>query len=244
MDVHNFFSAQTVYESSRKRKLANNTYLDKVEDYYTLRLHNTIIIQYHLNKTVLNSGGYMTMTTKARLNEFTNFNIWQEKGVWYIRSNNGNWDKSIIFADNCHYDGKKWHGIKHNDKALLKMRQAIKQYCKAYVKNLFAGKIPSPSGADCWDCCLMTEKGKTFGELRDSDHIKSHIVEKYYVPSLLLRAIEIFPISEYAKGVIYYIWNNKTENVYSRMSSLSSLATRQIESSLKRYCYRQTKSAS
>jgi hypothetical protein len=56
---------------------------------FTVRLYSTDILQIKRqeNKIILNSGGYKTVTTKARLNEFLtdhNIKVWQEKFNWYI----------------------------------------------------------------------------------------------------------------------------------------------------------------
>lgn len=66
--------------SCRKRgskKLGNNTYLFRRQELgqerpaYAVRLHNTDIIRFCPNGDIrLSSGGYLTVTTKARLNEF------------------------------------------------------------------------------------------------------------------------------------------------------------------------------
>lgn len=69
------------------RKVKNNTRLtiykngDKV-----LRLHNTDIIKWQGDKIILNSGGYKTTTTKARINQFLpdDIKVYQKNGVWFI----------------------------------------------------------------------------------------------------------------------------------------------------------------
>jgi len=69
------------------KKVKNNTRLtvyangDKV-----LRLHSTDIIKWQGNKIILNSGGWDTMTTRARFNEFlpNYIKVVRIKGVTYI----------------------------------------------------------------------------------------------------------------------------------------------------------------
>lgn len=73
------------------KKIKNNTRLtiykngDKV-----LRLHNTDIIKWTSEKIILNSGGWRTATTKARLNEFLGdlgISVYQKDFEWFICSN-------------------------------------------------------------------------------------------------------------------------------------------------------------
>jgi len=56
-------------------------------DDFTVRLYTTDILKITSGKIILNSGGYKTVTTKARLNEFLadhNIRVWQEKREWFI----------------------------------------------------------------------------------------------------------------------------------------------------------------
>ena len=237
--------AKNMFENSRKRKLANNTYLEKIDNHYGLRLHNTVIIEYYPDKIVLNTNGYFTQTTKARLNEFTPFNIWQEKGLWHIGVG-VTWKKwdSILFKDNCYYNGQ-WHNTGSNPKTILKLRKQARQYAKDYTMALFKGEVPEPSTGDCWHCYMVeVETKRSLGEaIGNPDHILNHFKEKYYVPSLLVNAIKTFPVSRVAESCLYYLWTKKdvekANDVY-----FSCIAKEQIKKSIIRYCYRQLKTAS
>jgi len=52
----------------------------------TIKLYATDILQYKNNKIVLNSGGYKTVTTKARINQFLpgNIKLYQKNRQWFI----------------------------------------------------------------------------------------------------------------------------------------------------------------
>jgi len=70
---------------TRKRKLGNNTYLVIREDGgLGVRLHNTEVVIHYPDRVVLDSGGWMTVTTKSRMNEYTNFHIKQKDYDWYV----------------------------------------------------------------------------------------------------------------------------------------------------------------
>ncbi len=68
------------------KKVANNTYIRRTGlDTIALRLHETDILVWHEDGSVeLNSGGWQTVTTKSRMNEFA-------PGGWYDRSGDGQW---------------------------------------------------------------------------------------------------------------------------------------------------------
>lgn len=77
MKITNFKQAQDVFENSRKRKVGNNTYLVKTTKGYGIQLYNTIIVEYlDANRVRLNTGGWRTVTTHSRMNEFVSFNLY------------------------------------------------------------------------------------------------------------------------------------------------------------------------
>jgi len=79
---------------TRKRKLANNTYLIVRDDGgFGVRLHDTEVVIHYKDKIVLNTDGFYTKTTKSRINEFSPFSIYQKNYQWFI--NDG-----IPFKDN------------------------------------------------------------------------------------------------------------------------------------------------
>lgn len=68
-----------------KKKLANNTYLHGVHGGIAVQLHDTDVVTIWPDNTyTLNSGGWQTVTTKARINEFSPARLGQDKGVWYL----------------------------------------------------------------------------------------------------------------------------------------------------------------
>jgi len=79
---------------TRKRKLANNTYLVIRDDGgLAVRLHNTEVVIHYKDKIILNTNGWYTNTTKARINEFSPFSVYQRNYEWFI-------DDGIPFKDN------------------------------------------------------------------------------------------------------------------------------------------------
>ena len=170
---------------SNLKKIDHNTI--RYTDFFgseKIRLHNTDIITFQKDgKTILNSGGWMTPTTKDRLNKYSGYRIHQEKGLWYI----GN----IVFKDGIQLSKITSGEIESigagSENKLLKQRKQVKKYVAEFVSRLIDGKIKKPSSGDCWICLMKDDKGNQV--FTDHDHIQSHIKERYFVPSLLINAV-------------------------------------------------------
>jgi len=120
-----------------------------------------------------------------------------------------------------------------NVKKRQKLIRRINKYANDYVNEFVAGNIPAPSGGDCWGCHLVDQSGNPG---MGSDHLISHIKEKYYVPSLLLNAINEFQISPMASWVISEKWQEgeKVEFAYDTFKD-------QVKKSIVKYIKRQLK---
>lgn len=183
---------------TRKRVIDNNTRLitDDGPAMYHIKLHNTHIITYHENgDVVLNSGGWRTSTTKARMNEYSPVQIWQGRGLW-----TAHWrGESYPYADGITFNTwtGKVTGAGEDPQAEVKLRRRVNEYAKGFVEALTKGEVGRPSAGDCWGCC-MKEVG-TGKEVMGNDHLLSHLDEKYYVPSLLVNAINEGGASNVAK---------------------------------------------
>ena len=171
--------------------------------------------------------------------------------------------KIVPFADGMviHPDTSV-EGAGEDPKAKLKLKKQISQYVADYMRAMERGEVPPPSGGDCWYCCMRPEQtgtvdiglhkakqaimgnghGKqTLGEaFKDTNHILGHIEEKYYVPSLLHRAIELFPISQAAKWWIGSFWATGASE-QERLSARGAGATCKdhVAKALTRYLNRQ-----
>ena len=207
--------------------IANNTvrYTDDRGEH--IRLHNTDIISFINGKTVLNSGGWRTITTKERINRFLPYDsfIRQEKSVWYLHCDL----KTYIFEDGITIGKRgKVTGYGKDVKALYKLNEQIKKYVAGYIKELFAGNVPEPSGGDCWFCCMKEAKtGKPVG---GSDHLLEHMKEKYYVPSLLVNAINRFDVGALIKDTVARIWTGKEVSYH-----MQEISKEYLTRSLRRY---------
>jgi len=194
-----------------RRKLANNTYLERRSEQIAVKLHTTDIITYSPNGEIeLNSGGWQTVTTKERLNRYAPVCIWQENSIWYV-STGGAWsadpdrylyaDGLIIGTDGVPTNAKK--ETKADRKAVATLKRRIAKFAKLCADNCIGIR---PSGGDCWYCALTSvEDGRPLGECtHNTDHLDSHMVEKYPVPSLIYRACERFGASQATMSALYH----------------------------------------
>lgn len=249
-------NGQLTGRNSERRKIANNTYLERRSDNkIAIRLHNTDILTFSPNGDItLDSGGWKTVTTKARMNDYLPCRIWSERGVWYVHLNG----TKVPYADSMviHSDGTIT-GQAEDPQGVMKLKRRIARYSQAFIEAFIAGEVPVPSNGDCWYCALRTAKvetvaigngiakmasdfgtnGKTLGEaFRDTSHLEMHMEEKYYVPSLLARAIERFPVSQAANWLIGSKWDTAADEMTRKTAFKAGLVCKdQLQRSLRRY---------
>ena len=74
-------------DKSKGKPIGNNTYVVKTDRGFGIMYHATVIFDVNKrNRAVLNNGGWESVTTKARLNEYlpSGYYISQSKHVWYL----------------------------------------------------------------------------------------------------------------------------------------------------------------
>lgn len=189
--VYTYEEADRILQGRNKqsKKLANNTYLLRNDNgTFSIRLHQTDIIVINSDNTyTLNSGGWLSMTTKARMNEFAPVRISQNKGVWYLGDGSLFSDGVTVDRDGLNIDGAK-DPAKY-ERELAKVKKMARKYAKDFVQALNDGKVAMPSGGDCWHCALRTDNKESLGDAtKNNDHLYHHIEEGYFVPSLLVNA--------------------------------------------------------
>lgn len=149
---------QQAVETLRNReskKIGNNTFLKRRRcESVALMLHTTDIITWKPDgTTVIDSGGWKTATTKARLNDYLpdGFRINQDGGVWYW----GDWRtpkaERVPFTDGDSVKCGRLFSQATPDStaAEKKLRKRILQYSKDIAAAL---PLEKPSGGDCWTC--------------------------------------------------------------------------------------------
>lgn len=232
------------------KKIANNTLqYETVDGYIGIQLHDAEIVRLYPDNTVkLFTHGWKTNTTKQRMNEFINpFWVHQENGVWYVR--NYRTHETFRFKDGItlNLDSETVTGYDETDPVKDKqIRKQIRKYAKNFMRAFFAGEVKKPDAGDCFFCRMQTESGEPLGDsLDDTNHLKSHFEEPYYVPSLLYNAIQAFRVSPIANDTIARVWfgeqSEKTE-LFEKISgyeTIVDITTEQCEKSITRYLYKQ-----
>ena len=185
------------------RKLARNTVLYRLADgTECIKYHDTVVVKKAPDGNVtLNTGGFYTITTKARIEEYAPVRIMQHHGIWYVVSKTwlhaGGYatvweqmkkgtlpqfnDGMIVSADGTILT----ETIPRDTKKIKFMKERIKKY----VSHITSENLPVPSSGDCWHC-MMTDKGKSLGDaIGDTDHLFSHLKEMYIPGALLVNAM-------------------------------------------------------
>ncbi len=93
------------------RKIGNNTFEITYENGdRAIRLHYTDVVTTHPDGSyTLDSGGWDTVTTKQRMNQYSNASVWQEDYTWYVQSNRPTvacpaGDEPLKFYDGMKFD--------------------------------------------------------------------------------------------------------------------------------------------
>lgn len=176
-----------------RKKLANNTYLMPVKSGIAVRLHDTDIVTIHPNNDcTLNTGGWMTKTTKERISRYSPVLIHQTNGIWYV--------KGQVFTDGMKVSGlgkilSKTASVDKTEKTKRKLDTLVRNYINGFAKHIASNGLGDPGPGDCWACAMNvanTDSTNPFGksEPLGLSHLLEHFREKYYVPSLLFKAIQ------------------------------------------------------
>lgn len=149
-------------------------------DRIAVRYHATDVVTYHADgRIVLESGGYRSVTTKARINEYTPARVWSERGIWRVAYGG----QTVPFDDGItlHPDGTITGAGAETAPIAARLRKHIRAYIEGYCAHVRAQELAFPGGGDCWDCLA--------GDALGVDHYLTHFREHYYVPSLARNAV-------------------------------------------------------
>lgn len=89
MSTLTYSAARALHDKARDKyagkPLANNTRLVQRGDNYAVKLHATDVVTIRPDSTyVLNTGGWYTVTTKDRINDFGPARVYSANGVWCV----------------------------------------------------------------------------------------------------------------------------------------------------------------
>jgi hypothetical protein len=191
------------------RKIGNNTYIERRGEDFAVRLHNTDILTIRPDDSfVVDTDGWLTVTTKDRLNTFAPRGVQfaSDRGQWKVCFNGWSDIGSKPYADGMViYPSSEGGWTTDPDTELEKAlaeadvhnkatRKAIDKYVKDFRFPQTRQQMEDLGGidvaGDCWYCGMTLENGQSMGDFSGSDHLESHMDEKYYVPSLVVNAVK------------------------------------------------------
>lgn len=185
----NYKTADSMLQGRNKdsKKLENNTYLVRTgDDDISIRLHATNIITFRPDgRTVIDSAGWWTVTTKDRLNKYLshNLSVYSDKGIWTLYRDG---TPVSVYRDGITI-GPRGGVPKYKSDPHKATKKRIKAYCKA-IRELAA--LPKPGPGDCWYCLMYTDSGEPLGDCTGNhDHLYHHLEEQYIHGSLIVNAM-------------------------------------------------------
>ena len=83
---------------SKAKKIANNTYRIDNEKNEVIRFHDTDILTFERGFVILNSGGFLTKTTKDRLNKYLpqGVYVYQKDFKWFVKDDRDGTVKEFV----------------------------------------------------------------------------------------------------------------------------------------------------
>lgn len=221
----------------QRKKVANNTYARLEDDgRVVIRLHATDIMEFSPAGIVrFDSGGWLTVTTKERMNRYgAPYRIHADKGQWYVSalesggyylnpdgSRADSWREkhdgaeyvpptflpSVPYFDGLELEPSDPRGsleraaggsealhaleLLETDK---ETKRAVSKYVRGISKDLVAELLAdAQANGTAGDClyCQHTTEGITIGDsFKDTEHLRSHLEEPYYMVSMMRDALE------------------------------------------------------
>lgn len=198
-----------------QKKLENNTWLVKLnKTTLGVKLHDTVVVYIFKSGVYqLNTGGWQTATTKDRINRYGPATVFQKNNIWYVGDG--------IFEDGVRVnaEGKvltPQRGTKEVEAKKRKLDRMVRKYIKLFIDHvirnglqvdkadnpteqspwkvveLTEGPKPlAPSPGDCWSCHFGVTSDDPLKEPLGVEHLLNHMLEEYFVPSLLWKAIVV-----------------------------------------------------
>jgi hypothetical protein len=204
-----FSKASEFISKGRKkteRKLAGSTVARIVDDNtIAVKLYDTDIVLIHRNGNyTLNTGGWRTVTTKERINEYTPARLYQEKGNWYIGDTEFT-EGMVVDSTGKIVKGGNVRAAKKRTKLMADVKRYINGFAAQAVKN---GGLEKPGSGDCLICQIGCQHPQ---QDNPESHVLDHIRENYYVPSLLVLAIRHRNPNESAVPIVWGICDREVK---------------------------------
>jgi hypothetical protein len=180
-------------------KLAGNNTLrfETAAGAVCFKLHKTVVVTCHRDgRVTLNSGGWRTVTTKARMNQHARpYRVASDRGVWtvYGEGKSVPYFDGITLPDAFESTGKAERAAKSERAKRAKVAAFVKSSLK------LGEAVPAPNGGDCWICLFGMDGGpgaspgafsasNTAGNPDPASCIAEHVKDRYMHGSLVVRA--------------------------------------------------------
>jgi hypothetical protein len=213
MSVHGYASADAYLAGGRNRNnrpIANNTRVVRLPDgpppgndrSIAIRLHQTDIVVYHDDGTVqLFTGGWYTVTTKARINDFAPVRVGSDRGEWWLYG--PNWTNASRFFEGIMVGpsgtvlNPRPQDVDERERAEARAsKNAVRKYVDAYLaaatEQLYYDVLSLEDGdkaISCWDCSNPTMAGRTTEGGDASAHLRRHVERLEFPPALFYNAL-------------------------------------------------------
>lgn len=257
-NVRSYEQAEKILGARASKLIGLNTKIQRNGDAIGITLHSTEVARFTVDGgLIVSTGGWNTVTTRERINRYLpqGLRVWTERGVLYIGSDEKLTRRGLGIAKKLFVDGGRvingelvgFAEVNGQAKTVDKLRRRVAKFAEAYIAALKAGKVDAPGLGDCFYCAMRVEspdkdKGKTLGEASKSDHLDMHMRERYFVPSLITRAVEVFPVSMVANQCLAAQWAPNTSDEIKREAQTGyfyGIGWGQLEKALRRYVLRQ-----
>jgi len=195
-------SFANITDAGKPKRIANNTFrYTRADGTQVTRLHLTDIIEALPDgRHRVTTGGWMTVTTKDRLNAYTPYRFYSNgKGGWTVSSGA---DTAPFYDGMILPDAFKGKALEKAEKAAAKDAELKAKITKFVLKTLPTGKpMPVPHNGDCWACLMFDKEEPVTADTpmgparakpareRDASHLLQHINEGYMHGSLIVNAM-------------------------------------------------------
>jgi len=175
MVSHNWFGLDTILHGGRskdRRKVGNNTYLVRRGEDIAVRLHYTDILTFYRDGRIkINSGGWQTVTTRDRWNQYLPgaWNIQGDRGTYYLYNGEKRWgyrDGMIIHPDGTVTD----YAPESDEERNRRLRRLINKHAR-----LVADSLPLERN-DLWGLWHRSEDAETLERNMVEDRVTDTLV--------------------------------------------------------------------
>lgn len=215
------------------RALANNTRAVRGVDedgaqYAAIRYHRTEVVRFYEDgRTMFDSGGWRTVTTKERMNYARRFSVWQTKGKWYVEHKHKG-ARTHVLTDGIMFTkrGRAMNALdpqtaERKARADEKLRKKIRAYATDAAYDLWNKPRPANEMGDCFYCHMtVVSTGENLGDASKSDHLEHHLEEGYCPTSLYINAMK--ETKQREAGVAYDLGAEETDGEWLIGGSRSS----------------------